>query len=55
MKSIGSYRLLKRTSQVLSLLLFFRLLHLTDYSGTNEIPYIDLNPDENVFYRFIKP
>ena len=47
MKPLNSYRLLRRTSQLLFLLLFFLLFRLTDYSGTDDIPYA-----VNIFFRW---
>jgi len=47
MKKIISYRLLRRISQLLFLLLFLCLFRLTDYSGKDEIPYA-----VNIFFRW---
>ncbi len=47
MKFALSYRLLRRISQVLFLLLFLCLFRLTDYSGSDDIPYA-----VNIFFRW---
>ncbi len=47
MKSIFTYRLLRRISQVVFLLLFLCLFRLTDYSGSDDIPYA-----VNIFFRW---
>ena len=47
MKFTVSYRLLRRISQVLFLLLFLCLFRLTDYSGSDDIPYA-----VNIFFRW---
>lgn len=47
MKATISYRLLRRISQWLFLLLFLWLFRLTDYSGSDDIPYA-----VNIFFRW---
>jgi len=47
MRATISYRLLRRVSQFLFLLLFLCLFRLTDYSGSDDIPYA-----VNIFFRW---